>query len=292
VTAQSQILIRSCRGFEEFDACVRLQLETWGYDPLDTVPQREFVVIDRIGGQVIGAFDLARTDQPFGDGRSMIGFAMAMPAILKGQTLLHSHMLAVLPEYRNAGIGRKLKLAQREEALARGITRMEWTFDPLEIKNAYLNIARLGVVVHSYTPNLYGVFSSRLQAGLPTDRMHAEWWMDSPRVQAKLNGGPDDLTEIQETIVVPGAIREWRQSATGFSRAVAAQNEVRALCLDAFGRGLTVVGFRIEGGGPGGNGSGLGGESDGMYLLADRQRVDWREPSTGAILARSETSHP
>jgi predicted GNAT superfamily acetyltransferase len=130
----------------------------------------------------------------------MVGFAMSMPGILDGEAYLHSHMLAVQPEYRNAGIGRKLKLAQREEAIARGIQRMEWTFDPLEIKNAYLNITRLGAVVHSYTPNFYGVFSSRLQAGLPTDRLHAEWWMDSPRVQATLNEAARALPEIEETI--------------------------------------------------------------------------------------------
>ena len=94
-------------------------------------PQREFVVIERIGGQIIGAFDLAKSAKPGGDGPSMIGFAMSMPGILEGRPYLHSHMLAVLPDYRNSGIGRKLKLAQRRRgALPRGITKMEWTFDP------------------------------------------------------------------------------------------------------------------------------------------------------------------
>ena len=269
-----RILIRECRGFEEFDACVRLQLEVWGYDASDAIPQREFVVIDRIGGHILGAFDLARSGSSDGDGSSMIGFAMAMPGFLDGRAFLHSHMLAVLPEYRNAGIGRRLKLAQRDAALVRGIKMMEWTFDPLEIKNAYLNIARLGVVVHRYTSNLYGVFSSRLQAGLPTDRLHAEWWMDSPRVLATLNGGPVLLPEIQETIIVPGAIREWRQSASGFAQAVTAQNEIRARFLDAFARGLTVVGFSRQSNRdkmkePGNSGD----QSDGVYQLAD-----WREP--------------
>jgi predicted GNAT superfamily acetyltransferase len=257
--AAAEILIRKCCGFEEFDACVRLQLETWGYDLLDAVPQREFVVIERIGGQILGAFDLAKSKRAEGDGNSMIGFAMAMPAFLEGRAFLHSHMLAVLPEYRNAGIGRRLKLAQRDEALSRGIQMMEWTFDPLEIKNAHLNIARLGVVVHRYTPNLYGVFSSRLQAGLPTDRLHAEWWMNSPRVRATLNGGAVLLPEIQETIVVPSAIRKWRDSPSGIGQAAAAQSEIRARFLDAFRRGLTVVGFSKE----------RSGEGDGAYLLAD-----------------------
>jgi predicted GNAT superfamily acetyltransferase len=199
---------------------------------------------------------------------------MSMPAIAGGETYLHSHMLAVLPGYRNCGLGRKLKMAQREEALARGITRMEWTFDPLEIKNAYLNIVRLGAVVHSYTPNFYGVFSSRLQAGLPTDRLHAEWWMDSPRVDAALSGHSLPLPEIRETVVVPRAIRDWKQSPEDFSRAADVQSEIRMRFLDAFERGLSVVGFSK--GSPGKNVDGIessGGDSDGIYLLGP-----WHKP--------------
>jgi predicted GNAT superfamily acetyltransferase len=271
-----EILIRRCSGFAEYDACVRLQTEVWGYDVSDAIPLREFIVIQRIGGQVIGAFDLAKSAEPRGDGPGMIGFAMSMPGIHDGQPYLHSHMLAVLPEYRNCGIGRKLKLAQREDALARGIARMDWTFDPLEIKNAYLNIARLGAVVHSYTPNFYGVFSSRLQAGLPTDRLHAEWYMDSPRVLAALNGGPARLPEAQETIVVPGEIREWKQSASGFAQAEATQTEVRTRFLDAFARGLAVVGF-TKGPPKDLSHSGSIGASDGVYLLVDAGLADGRE---------------
>ena len=260
-----QILIRACSGFDEFEACVRLQTEIWGYDGRDTIPLREFIVIQHIGGQVIGAFDLAKSNDPNGDSSGMVGFAMSMPGIMNGEAYLHSHMLAVQPGYRNAGIGRKLKLAQRDGALSRGIWKMEWTFDPLEIKNAYLNIARLGAVVHSYTPNFYGVFSSRLQAGLPTDRLHAEWWMDSSRVQAILGGGPVLLPEIQETIEIPGAIREWKQSPSMFDRAEALQSEVRTKFLDAFARGLAVVGFTRN------NLEGLESSSDnrnGVYQLA------------------------
>jgi len=198
-----------------------------------------------------------------------------MPGVLDGKAYLHSHMLAVLPEYRNSGIGRKLKLAQREDALERGISKMEWTFDPLEIKNAYLNIVRLGAIVHSYTPNFYGVFSSRLQAGLPTDRLHAEWFMDSPRVHATLNGGPALLPEIKETIVVPGAIREWKRSPSGFSQAEAIQTEVRTRFLDAFARGLTVVGFNKRTTRDKLSDPISTAEDDGAYLLAEGQPADW-----------------
>jgi len=275
-TPAPEILIRKCDGFDEYDACVRLQTDIWGYDVRDTIPLREFIVIERIGGQVLGAFDLARSATPGGDGPSMIGFAMSMPGVLDGKAYLHSHMLAVQPEYRNSGVGRKLKLAQRDDALARGITRMEWTFDPIEIKNAYLNIVRLGAIVNSYTPNFYGVFSSRLQAGLPTDRLHAEWFMDSPRVHAALNGGPVLLPEIKETIVVPGAIGEWKQSPSGFSQAEAVHTEVRTRFLDAFARGLIVVGFEKRSARDNQYGPGTLSEDDGAYLLAEGQPADWQ----------------
>ena len=270
-----EILIRKCRGFEEYAACVRLQSEVWGYEVSDAIPLREFVVIERIGGQIIGAFDLARSTQPGGDGPSMVGFVMSMPGVRDSLPYLHSHMLAVLPNYRNLGIGRKLKLAQRVDALSRGITTMEWTFDPLEIKNAYLNIVRLGAVVRSYTPNFYGVFSSRLQAGLPTDRLHAEWMMDSPRVRATLKGGTVILPEIQESISIPAAIGEWKQSPSGFPQAEAVQTDVRTHFLDAFARGLTVVGFRKEtvSGKP--SEPGRSPDDDGIYLLAEQETADW-----------------
>jgi predicted GNAT superfamily acetyltransferase len=236
----AEVVLRSCAGFDELDACVRLQTDTWGYDETDVIPRRLFTVAQRIGGQVVGAFD----------GQAMVGFAMSLPGAKAGNAgpvpYLHSHMLAVKSEYRNAGIGRRLKLYQRDEALSRGISLMEWTFDPLEIKNAFLNIHKLGVIVKSYTPNFYGVSSSRLQGGLPTDRLHAEWWMESERVKAILNGPSYTPPEIQETIVVPKSVSEWKASATGVSRAMEVQAENRHRFLDAFARGLAVVGFRVD----------------------------------------------
>ncbi|HEY1808819.1 MAG TPA: GNAT family N-acetyltransferase [Acidobacteriaceae bacterium] len=239
----TQVVLRNCQGFEELDACVRLQIETWGYADGDVIPRRVFTVAQRIGGQVIGAFE----------GNQAVGFAMSLPGVKVAKATgatptpyLHSHMLAVTPRYRNSGIGRHLKLYQREEALSRGIKLMEWTFDPLEIKNAFLNIHRLGVIVRTYTPNFYGVSSSRLQGGLPTDRMHAEWWMDSDRVKAILAGTPHTPPQIEETIAVPKAVSEWKASATSVARAAAVQSENRRRFLNAFERGLAVVGFQTD----------------------------------------------
>jgi predicted GNAT superfamily acetyltransferase len=238
------LVLRSCEGYDELEACVRLQIDTWGYDDGDVIPRRMFKVAQRVGGQAIGAFD------PAGE---MAGFAMAIPGMKPGPDAarpqvpyLHSHMLAVTPRYRNAGIGRRLKLYQRAEAVSRGIRLMEWTFDPLEIKNAHLNIHRLGVIVRSYSPNFYGVSSSRLQGGLPTDRLHAEWWMESERVKAILSGAPFRPPQIQETIMVPQAIGAWKASAESVGKAQAAQAENRERFLAAFGRGLAVVGFQTD----------------------------------------------
>ena len=177
------------------------------------VPRRVFIVAQKIGGQVMGAFDTARPGAgPQGEPGSLVGFAMALPGISGGRPYLHSHMLAVNPEYRNQGIGRRLKLFQREEALARGIGRMEWTFDPLEIKNSFLNIAKLGAVVRRYASNFYGVTSSRLHGQIPTDRLYAEWWLESDWVCSVLGGKPAAFPAIEQEISVPHQIAHWRHA--------------------------------------------------------------------------------
>jgi predicted GNAT superfamily acetyltransferase len=162
---------------EQFSAALELQRQIWRFAETDLLPVRFFVVATHIGGQAIGAFD----------GERLIGFCLAIPGVKKGQKpYLHSHMLGVLPDYANHGIGRALKLAQRDEALSRDIDLVEWTFDPLELKNAYFNIERLGAVIRHYEPNQYGTTSSPLHGGLPTDRCVAEWWLSSERVAASV----------------------------------------------------------------------------------------------------------
>jgi predicted GNAT superfamily acetyltransferase len=250
------ILIRCCEGFDELDACVQLQIETWGYSDGDVIPRRVFTVAQRIGGQVIGAFDLSLSLEGSVEVASLVGFAMALPAVHsqnKGlpQPYLHSHMLAVRAAYRNDGVGRRLKLFQRTEALSRGFEVMEWTFDPLEIKNSFLNIHRLGAIVRSYTPNFYGVSSSRLQGGLPTDRLHAEWYLRSAHVEAALGGKPREPRTIEETILVPHEISEWKSSEEHLSRALAVQRENRERFQSAFARGLAVTGFSRDANGNG-----------------------------------------
>lgn len=228
-----ELEVRTCRGFAELDACVALQIATWGYGDLDVIPRRAFAVAQRIGGQVIGAF------AP--DGK-MAGFAMAFPGIREGKPFLHSHMLAVRPEFRNAGLGRRLKLAQRDEALSRGIRLMEWTFDPLEIKNAFFNIEKLGAIVRSYTVNFYGLSSARTQGGRPTDRMHAEWWLDTDRVSSAIEGRLERGT-VEARVGLPWQVMEWKESMEGAEQAMQLQQRNHAQLADAFARGLAVTGF-------------------------------------------------
>ena len=246
-------VIRPLTELAEFQQCVEVQGEVWGYEDNDIVPRRMFLLAQRIGGQVIGAFP-AR-----GETQKMAGFAFALPAYRNGQVYLHSHMLAVLPEYRNAGIGRRLKLAQRDDALERGIYRMEWTYDPLEIKNAYLNLAKLGAISRRYQADFYGPSSSPLQGGLPTDRLYAEWWLRSPRVEAALSGKVITDFTVVERVRIPQAISEWKRTAGLRARAAEVQNANRVALQEAFDRGLTILGFERDG------------EGNGAYLLVRLQ---------------------
>jgi predicted GNAT superfamily acetyltransferase len=229
---QAVIEIRALTGHAEFADAVRLQKLIWGFDEIELLPLRLFVVATKIGGQALGAFD---------DGR-MIGFCLAIPGIkADGAGYLHSHMLGVLKEYRNAGVGRMLKLEQRKDALARGIALIEWTFDPLEIKNAYFNLERLGAIVRRFVLNQYGVTTSPLQAGLPTDRCIAEWWIGGGRVEALLSGRKAERPEIAERIAVPSDIYTIKE--TDAPRAREIQRRVSDRFLDSFAKGLAVVGF-------------------------------------------------
>jgi predicted GNAT superfamily acetyltransferase len=249
------IAIRECKGSDELEACVQLEIETWGYDPSDVVPRKSFLVAQKIGGQVIGAFDTEiQTAAPGKSGtggpESLVGFAFSLPGVKtrqnKPEAYLHSHMLAVKEQYRNRGLGSQLKLEQRREALSRGIRLMEWTFDPLEIKNAFINIHRLGATVSCYRKDFYGLSSSRLQGGLPTDRLLAEWRLDSPRVQGILMGRPAVRQVIEERILVPASIYEWKASDENRQRALAVQFENRLRFQEAFSQGLAVLDFSLD----------------------------------------------
>jgi predicted GNAT superfamily acetyltransferase len=249
------IVIRECAGFDELEACVQLEVETWGYDASEMIPRKTFLIAQKIGGQVIGAFDteipsLKAGTSVAGGPESLVGFAFSLPGVKTGhgepKVYLHSHMLTVKEQYRNRGLGRQLKLDQRREALLRGIRLMEWTFDPLEIKNAFINIHRLGATVSCYREDFYGLSSSRLQGGLPTDRLLADWRLDSHRVKEILEGRSAVRQIIEERILVPASIYQWKASEANRERALAVQQENRLKFQKAFSQGLAVLDFSLD----------------------------------------------
>jgi predicted GNAT superfamily acetyltransferase len=234
-----KVQLRNCTEVEEFHACVALQKEVWGFDDIDLVPLRIFSLAPKIGGQAIGAWD----------GETLVGYAFSIPAMRGGHSYLHSHMLAVKAEYRNSGVGRQLKLFQREDAIARGYELIEWTFDPLEIKNSYLNLVRLGAVVRRYNINQYGISTSPLWGGLPTDRLVAEWWLKSKRVESLLATGELPPLEEGMRIEVPARIYEWKAQPETRQKAAELQLRNREQFLKAFAQGLVCLGYeRAENG--------------------------------------------
>jgi len=239
-TTTGVVTIRKCEALAEMQACFALQKEVWKFSDADLVPVRMFVVAAKIGGHVIGAF-VQRNDE-----KELIGFALAIPGVRSGHCYLHSHMLAVRQQYRNGGLGRRMKLHQREDALARGFELMEWTFDPLEIKNAYLNIEKLGAIARRYSVNQYGITSSPLQGGLPTDRLVAEWWMKSKRVEAALANAPRAKFECRARIDVPAEIYEWKAAAATRAQALAVQENNRERFNRAFAEELSVLGYERD----------------------------------------------
>jgi len=251
------IVIRNCHDLEELRTAVALQKEVWNFTDAELVPLRLFVVAEKVGGQVIGAFDGAR----------MVGFALAVPGVRGEYRYLHSHMLAVVGDYRNYGLGRRIKLFQREEAMTRGFELIEWTFDPLEIKNAYLNIEKLGAIVRRYTINQYGITTSPLQGGLPTDRLIAEWWLKSKRVERLLDDGSIPIIHPVMRISVPAPIYEWKASPATRDRARDVQEHNREQFLKAFDEGLAVLGYERD---PEGNGKFLLGQWDETWSYAGK----------------------
>jgi len=218
------VTIRSCHTLEEFQAGLDLQREIWGEDPLEVEPRTMFVVAAHTGGQVIGAFA----------GQELVGFVLAVAGVRNGRPYLHSHMAGIRKAFRNQGIGRRLKFFQREEALQRGIDRIEWTFDPLEVRNAHFNLNRLGAVCRQYLPDFYGVTTSPLHRGLRTDRLLAEWPLEEASVIARADAmagaaGRDEenaLTASDDAdavrVAVPGEV------PGDISEATAIQDRLRA----------------------------------------------------------------
>ena len=226
------IIVRKCGEFGEFHRCVELQREIWKEADLEVEPVTMFVVAAHTGGQVLGAFD----------GERMVGYTLALAGLRDRVPYLHSHMTGVLSEYRDRGVGRMLKLFQRDEALSRGIRLIQWTFDPLELRNAHFNLNRLGTICREYQPNLYGVTTSPLHRGLATDRLLAEWHLDSARVVAAIENLVKDPVEAPAIIELPAELERWLREDS--SQVSVVQARLREEFTKWFAKGYAAVALR------------------------------------------------
>jgi predicted GNAT superfamily acetyltransferase len=230
--------IRPCQKLEELGAIIKVQRQIWGYAEHELYPLRLFVTLKRIGGEVLGAFT------PQG---SLVGFVASLPAWCGVHRYYCSLSLGVLRAHENRGLGRALKMAQRRAALRAGIDLIEWTFDPLRAKNAYLNIVRLGAIARRYQPDYYGQVESRLQGGLPSDRLIVEWRLRSTRVKRALAGKPPRSSREKPAAVVeiPADIDRVMRSSPQEARQ--RQLAVRRQLQDFFAHKLAITGFEYEG---------------------------------------------
>jgi predicted GNAT superfamily acetyltransferase len=174
-----RVRIRPLDRFEDLGKLADIQRAVWNHGDLDVTPVHQFAVSIRMGAILIGAFA----------GRELVGFVYSFPAIFKGELCQHSHLLAVLPGFQGRGLGKALKRAQREKAIERGCRLITWTYDPLQARNANLNLGALGAVSRTYVRNFYGMTPSLCHGpGIPTDRMLIEWPIRERRVAARLAG--------------------------------------------------------------------------------------------------------
>src|SRR5215213_885891 len=178
-TTEPAIVIRNIETLSEMRAVEELQREVWGAE--DVVPLTHLIATREVGGILVGAFD---------DGE-LVGFVYGFIGQEGTHRVIHSHMLAVKPRFRNQALGYNLKLAQRERALLLGFDRITWTFDPLQSRNAHLNFNRLGVIADSYRIDFYGAGSpSALHRHIGTDRLWVTWLLKSERVRRRLENWP------------------------------------------------------------------------------------------------------
>ncbi len=233
-----EIEIRPVKTIEEFRGCIELQRAAFNLPDLEISPLRHFIVTNNCGGLTLGAFAKER----------LIGFVHHLVALKGSEVIGYSHMTAIAPEFQNAGIGARLKWAQREKALERGQRFIKWTFDPMQSRNAHFNLNRLGAVIRSYAENYYGTDYNRAKddsgerAHLDSDRLFAEWELDSTRVTAFAEGRQLAISgEPIRTIEIPA---DWSALvASDFEKARSEQLRVRREFQQAFAENLMCAGF-------------------------------------------------
>lgn len=233
------IEIRECATLDALAECVQLQREVFALPEVELSPVRHFIVTRNAGGFTLGAYD----------GERLAGFVLSVPAFMRGERAFYSHMTGVRAEYQSHGIGARLKWAQRDRALSEGVKFIKWTFEPIKARNAYFNLEKLGAIVSEYQVNFYGVDYSTApdkRIGLASDRLFAEWHLESPKVNALSLG--ERYVEAREPAAEILVVNDWAGLVNNDAEAaLAEQIRIRGEFLDAFGRGLIGAGFRRDG---------------------------------------------
>src|SRR5437868_3232781 len=215
------IIIRDLTAFDDLSKVEAVEKEVWGLADRDVIPLTLIIALQEAGSLWLGAFDRD----------TLVGFAFAFFGRENGVPMIHSHMLAVRAPYRDLDLGYKLKLTQRERALAMGIRQMTWTFDPLQSKNAHFNFAKLGVVSEKYKADFYGLKTSSVLHRNSTDRLWVQWRLSSKRVQQRLQGknaSSDSLDALSNLIPLVGFDGDGKPVKTDMEAALGRQR----ICIE------------------------------------------------------------
>lgn len=232
-----EIKLRECVTVEELSECVQLQRDVFRLPEVEISPVRHFIVTKNAGGFTIGAF----VDE------ILIGFVLSVPAFLRGENAFYSHMTAVKQEFQSYGIGAKLKWAQRAKALGEGVKFIKWTFQPVQARNAFFNLEKLGAIIRHYEPNFYGTdYSTAHRAdgklGLDSDRLFAEWQLETAKVIALANG--ENFIETDQIVQKIEVTNDWNELVKNdLQQAIDEQNRIKIEFKKAFDNGLIVKGF-------------------------------------------------
>jgi predicted GNAT superfamily acetyltransferase len=203
--AEREVTIRECVSVEDFKQCIELERSVWHDDDIGIMPIRLYMISKSCNAPTIGAFDYSG---------QLVGFVHTTLALMGRHVVYHSHLAAVVEGLRHRDIGFRMKLAQRERALAAGIPLIIWTFDPLQSRSAHLNINKLGAVIRRYEVNYYSDgISAVFDSNVPSDRIFAEWWLSSPRVESALGGSPIAMMEETASVEIPEDINAVRSAS-------------------------------------------------------------------------------
>jgi len=233
-----EIRIRECASVEDLSRCVALQREVFALPEIEISPVRHFIVTRHAGGFTLGAFA----------GEKLAGFVLSVAAFSGGEKIFYSHMTAVLKDFQSSGIGARLKWAQRETALAKGVNFIKWTFQPVQARNAFFNLEKLGAVVRRYEPNFYGTDYSTSEdqtkrVGLDSDRLFAEWNLESDKVKCLANG--EEFTDAGEAVREIKIPADWNALVeSDAERAVGEQERVKREFQAAFADKLICRSFQ------------------------------------------------